>query len=295
MLRLIDTYGWRGCYRILSLVLFSGGVLAFATWRGPPEKYSMLPDAKWQKVGGKKEVPKDANLVAPSYSSPTFLCYVLSDLVIACTGTAFFFNLRQVVSDLGLKTIESVVYPMMAITGIAGRILTGRMIDHLGHRPVFVGSLLANAVGLTAIPYSNTFTFFISAPLLGVAMAAAGNIRSTVHAAFYGRANLGKVQSAASSATVLGSAVGPFPWGLCRDLTGRFDGAFLIGGVVSLVAALAVHKYGRNPNNMKQVEYKLLGRRSSSIITPNDEEDGDNEEEDDEEDEGAIFKQANSV
>mmetsp|Transcript_7506 Transcript_7506/g.14860 ORF Transcript_7506/g.14860 Transcript_7506/m.14860 type:complete len:449 (+) Transcript_7506:232-1578(+) len=278
MLRLIDAYTWRGCYRVLSGVLFSGGAAAWALWGGPPEAYGMLPDAKRRVAGGKREVPADENLQEPSYSSPTFLCYVLSDLIMACTGTAFFFNLRQVLMDQGLDAIEGVIYPLMAVMGIIGRIVTGRAIDQHGHRHIFTCSLLANALGLAAVPFSTSTTFFLAAPLLGLAMAAAGNIRSTVHAAFYGRKNLGKVQSAASSATVLGSAIGPFPWGLCRDLTGAFDGAFLVGAAVSLLAAAAVWRFGRNPNQKKSTEYELVGRRSSNVVTGDEELDLDEDD-----------------
>ncbi|GMH85394.1 hypothetical protein TrST_g865 [Triparma strigata] len=274
MMNLIKSSGWRGCYRYLGAAEIAGAAVAFAIWREGPEKYGVLPDGKWEDDGKNKGVmkhknsnlniqqPTDPDRPPPKLTDPTFLTYILSDLLIALTGTAFYFNLQQIFSDSPSisPSIITLIYPIMAFIGIAGRIISGRLIDIYSHRTVFLSALISNAVALFLIPSMNMSTVFIAAPLMGYGMSASGNIRGTVHASYYGRANLPRLQSVASSATVLGSALGPFPFGVCRDFTGRFDAAMFVGGAASLVAAWAVFKWGGKPGAGKGGEgtYELV-------------------------------------
>merc|ERR1719491_1257972 len=81
---------------------------------------------------------------------------------------------------------------------------------------------------------------YIVAVLMGSSGSFCSNVRSTVYAEYYGRKNLGAVQSVASSLTVFGSAIGPFPFGIARDLTGSFALPFGVASVFPLVAAWIV-------------------------------------------------------
>ncbi|GMH70203.1 hypothetical protein TrRE_jg4392 [Triparma retinervis] len=143
MMRLIETVGWRGCYNYLGASELVGCVLVTLIWRaGSPETYGVLPDGKVSKGLGKR---KNSNLPppsppdsvpAPKLTNPTFLTFVLSDLVIALNGTAFYFNLQQVVLDNPNipNSARTYIYPGMALIGIVSRVASGLMIDKLGHR-----------------------------------------------------------------------------------------------------------------------------------------------------------------
>ena len=49
------------------------------------------------------------------------------------------------------------------------------------------------------------------------------SVGNVVYANFFERARLGNIQGVGKALVVLGSALGPFPFGLCRDLSGSFD------------------------------------------------------------------------
>lgn len=95
MMNLIEGIGWRGCYRVLGGTEVVGAAIAFIVWREGPEMYGVLPDGNW-KEGGNKFKRKNSNLVAeqsatalppPKLTNRTFLTYILSDLLMALTGT----------------------------------------------------------------------------------------------------------------------------------------------------------------------------------------------------------------
>ena len=82
-------------------------------------------------------------------------------------------------------------------------------------------------------------------------------------AAYFGRENLPRLQSFASSATVLGSALGPFPFGVIHDYYGRFDIAMYASSLLTLVAAFAVSKYGDNPS--LETRYEMVKNQEAEV------------------------------
>ncbi|GMI34941.1 hypothetical protein TrCOL_g5042 [Triparma columacea] len=282
MMRLIDTVGWRGCYNYLGASELVGCVLVTLIWRsGSPETYGVLPDGKVSKGLGLKRkdsnlpppIPPDSAPAAPKLTNPTFLTFVLSDLVIALNGTAFYFNLQQVVLDNPNipNSARTYIYPGMALIGIVSRVISGFMIDKLNHRFVFLTALISSTLSLLLLPTMTIKTAFLALPLMGYSMSASGNVRSTVHAEYFGLTNLPNLQSVASSATVLGSAMGPFPYGVVHDYTGRFDGAMYVGAAVTCVAAAAVWRFGEKPGGAGGGRYEMVGREGEDY---DDEEGG---------------------
>ena len=64
---------------------------------------------------------------------------------------------------------------------------------------------------------------------------------------FFGREHLGSISGVTTAILVLGSALGPFPFGACKDATGSFDGA-IVGSVMLCFATAAVAiKWGDAP------------------------------------------------
>ena len=103
------------------------------------------------------------------------------------------------------------------------------------------------------------------------------NVRATVYAEMYGRKYLGSVQSIASSLTVFGSAIGPFPFGIARDSSGSYRGVFAVASLFPLIAAIVVFFFGyRGTKNgiTRSTEF-------SSVLNENLDGDGDGMDEDD--------------
>ena len=72
-------------------------------------------------------------------------------------------------------------------------------------------------------------------------------MQNVVFANFYGRAHLGAISGVVSSMVVLGSALGPMPFGVTRETSGSYVPA-LVGSAFLLVAwAVAVHAMGNAP------------------------------------------------
>ena len=76
----------------------------------------------------------------------------------------------------------------------------------------------------------------------------------------FGRKYLGEIQGLADSLGVLGSAIGPFPFGLVRDQTGSYNMAFFVGSFLPLITALWVYWSSSGRLRMREQAYLELER-----------------------------------
>mmetsp|Transcript_46657 Transcript_46657/g.73040 ORF Transcript_46657/g.73040 Transcript_46657/m.73040 type:complete len:374 (+) Transcript_46657:66-1187(+) len=289
MINLIAALGWRQTYVVLGIACIGfmapiGGMF----FRDKPEKYGLLPDArkpKQQNMAGEvelatpagdqvdektenteEELQDDSDWTAPEvFRSVAFWVFSLSDLIIAATGTAFFFHLRSVFKESGVSSaIEQSIYPTLAFVSIGGNLFSGWLIDRITQRHVMWIGLAMHAAGLAMVSLMTTDALsYVVAFLIGASGSFCSNVRSTVFATLYGRTHLGKVQSLASSMTVFGSAIGPFPFGVIRDLTGSFSLAFTGASLFPLVAAIVVFLFGKK----EQRPQRCAGRPAAQALS----------------------------
>lgn len=302
MMKLITSVGWRHTYVILGLasvcVMAPLGLLLF---RGKPEHYGLLPDAQ-VKVVDTTTNTATARMLSPSegttedattvrdkeeeanwttqeiYRSRAFYVFAISDLIIAGTGTAFWFHLRSTFEESGIsEAVVSTLYPLIAVVSVVGRLYSGWLIDATSQKHVMSLGLFLQSLGLVLVPVMmmlprsttandsstwdiRTVLAYLVALLMGSSGSFCSNVRATVYADYYGRQHLGAVQSLASSLTVFGSALGPFPFGLARDVTGSFALPFSVASLFPFLAAVVVSLWGtRGPQVLSSLVSHRVG------------------------------------
>ena len=102
--------------------------------------------------------------------------------------------------------------------------------------------------------------YYVVGALIGVGSSYGASIRSTVYASYYGKENLGSIQTIASSLTVLGSAVGPFPFGYAKDHLGSYRIPFLGSAAMMLFTVFLVLLFAKKPGR--------LSSKGSSVEIP---------------------------
>lgn len=204
--------------------------------------------------------------VKETLQNPTFWVFAISQLSAALTGTAFWFYLKEVLEEAGLSIeTRKAMYPFLAVSSVLGRIVSGSMADRVEARWLVFGGLLTVCTALSLVPYMGyasaaSDTAVSSHPggggkllvfVVGMLQTTGGAFQMTagnvVYANSFGRKNLGTIQTVASSCGVLGSAFGPFIWGVIRDLTGSYTLAFRLGAVLPALCAVGVFVRGKRP------------------------------------------------
>eukprot|EP01050_Picozoa_sp_SAG11_P023044 SAG11_NODE_4518_length_1866_cov_2.148274_3_plen_126_part_00 len=100
------------------------------------------------------------------------------------------------------------------------------------------------------------------------------NVTAVAYANFFGRTHLGAIQGFAQSAGVLGSALGPFPFGLVHDLTGRYFWAWIMSGVASLINVGFCWRYMKHPIKPKAAALLVEQHKAevTGLLTTKDDE-----------------------
>ena len=134
---------------------------------------------------------------------------------------------------------------------------------------VLCGCLMLQTITMLIVPTLSVHVgfLFLFCVLQGLSDSTAMNVSATVFANSFGRKELNEIQGRADALVVFGSAIGPFPFGFVRDVTGSYVPAFLAGSIFP--ASLMCWVYFSNRENSNG-----NGKYSTLLSNNNNREDG---------------------
>ncbi len=231
---IIQDIGWRSTYALLGMVLIVGmAPLGYIFFRDKPEQVGLLPD-------GRKELPVEdgegASLVlednwtpAEAFKTPAFWVVAGSAGTISMLSTGLVFHLVSVFGDQGLdaNTAAAVFVPLsitMACVNFGGGVLA----DRVPVRLLLITALVAMAGSLFLALHLGSKTLVLA---FGIVLGATSGfyrvIMSVLWANYFGRLHLGSIMGTAQTIAIAGSALGPMPIGIARDVLGSYDAVLL--------------------------------------------------------------------
>ncbi|MDD2458057.1 MAG: MFS transporter [Eubacteriales bacterium] len=246
---LIDTIGWRLVWRIWAIafaVIFIPLVAVFM--QNHPHDLGLTTAGEYRQNASTGDVPAKFQDV-PSWTlkeairTRAYWGMLYSQLLLPLivTGLTFHFisimKIRSISPDQAAYLISLLAVVSFPTTLFAGWILSKIKIHHTAMAiSLFMGAALAVLLMTKGLPGAVVFTL-----LLGSAMGLQTVWGGLVWPNYFGTRYLGSIRSLAMSATVLGSAFGPIPFGFAYDLTGSYNialtGMIVLSGFGILVAA----------------------------------------------------------
>jgi MFS family permease len=238
-------FGWRGPWAAIGLCLVAGlAPLSWALVRSSPESIGLEVDGGQ----GGEEAPPDDGVIQATFAealrSPAFWVVALATSIYGLVASGIgLFNESILVERGFTPDVYHQALAVSAITGLAGNFAAGLFADRGSLRPVLVAALGLLTGALAALAHVTTIPQVMAQ---AVVMGIAGGFVMVVFFSFwgraYGRANLGRIQSAAQGMTVLASAIGPLFLAEWVEATGSYAAAFylLAAIVVGLGIAAAV-------------------------------------------------------
>lgn len=247
---LIEQVGWRSTYMLLgaSLLLLLAP-LAYLFVRHAPETFGLLPD-------GRLSTPPSTDLHPTPSAAPvaeehwtreeaqrTAALWIVA-LGIACIGmlaTGLTFHMVSIFADNGLPAaLAATVYVPLALTTAVVNLASGMVVNRFPIRIMLAISLLLQAVTLVMAQYLHSVTLaFVYGMILGMMMGLSRTVSTVIWAAYFGRRYLGSITGLVSTITIAGSALGPMPMGIARDLLGSYNLALNLFAIIPLVLAVA--------------------------------------------------------
>jgi MFS family permease len=244
---LIGQFGWRSSYRILGLmvavVMLPVGLIFY---RRRPEDFGLLPDgAKASSGDGESTRPRfieDHWTSTEATRTTTFWILSMGLASISALSTGLQFHMVSIFADANLAaSVAAAAFMPIAITNAIGRLGAGTLVDRIPARFLLLSALVCQAISLVmATLLTGTTTALIYGIILGLTGALQMTVSTVVWAKYFGRRHLGSITGIASLISVAGSALGPMPMGIARDLLGSYNLTLTILAALPLALAVAV-------------------------------------------------------
>lgn len=244
---LIEAFGWRVAWQVLGisiLVMFTP--LALLIIRNRPEDIGLKPDngAVLTKVEQEKQLSSDISwTVKEAKRTRTFWLLLFCVAIPALVNTGMTFHLVSIFSEQSLAPeTAATVLSLMAIVGFPVTFLAGYLVDKIRVQwmlaVVFAGEILSIFLLKQADILAAAILFgIVWGFMLGIERVTLGVIWPN----YFGRQYLGSILGISMAVMVIGSALGPLPFGIFYDYFGRYEEilwTIMIFPLLGIIAAL---------------------------------------------------------
>ncbi len=238
---LIPIHGWRSTYVLLGLMLLFVMVpLGFVLFRNYPEDYGLEPDgdnvSSVEHDDNVSKLPEENWTLPEAVRTPAFWILTMSISSIAMLATGLFFHMVSIFEDNGLSaTVAASVFVPIAFTTALANLGSGVLVDRMPLRAILVTALILQALSLGMAQFMQSVELaLVYGVALGTTMGLIRTVSSVGWATYFGRRHLGSITGAASTISIAGSALGPMPLGIARDLLGSYNQALTVLAVLPL-------------------------------------------------------------
>jgi len=251
---LIGLSDWHTAYIVLGGLVLGimtplGGIFA----RNRPEDLGLRPDGRSAPptTEADSENPTDDD-EAPDVGevnwrldeairTAAFWVVALGVAVKAMLSTGLTFHIVSIFQDNGLTAdaAAAAFVPIAAATALIN-LSSGVMADYIQPRFLLVIALAFQAISLlmathlTSIPVA-----IVYGVTLGITDGLTRTVNSMIWATYFGRAHLGSITGITTTIVIVGSALGPMPFGIARDLMGSYETILTISAIVPVGLGMA--------------------------------------------------------
>lgn len=237
---LISAFGMSGTWLLLgSLMLLPVSFIGWFLLRDNPEQCGLTMDGKHS-----QNIPPDTNLDSllkrsltrrEALRTPSFWIFNLSFGFQAFAITAYTFHVVDIARMAGVSrnTLLSVFF-YASFFSVAANLITGWLSARTRVKYLLAvenATALLFWLALLFVPLTNSPGLILLTAGLGISGGIWGNLMGVVFARFFGRDFLGAISGVVMSTMVISSALGPYAFGLAKELFGSYDSAALVSAL----------------------------------------------------------------
>ncbi len=245
---LVDDFGWRESWRILSLITLCLTLPMAAIVRRRPEDFGMFPDGKTQQEldqghGAAAHADFARSMTrAQAMRTSEFYILVIAFGLFQISITVMLLQTIPLMTDAGYsRMVAAGMVPLASVPAFFSKPFWGVLIDRF--QPMLLTAIGAVITGLSVIfivfSIANGLDFLVYAGFLvmGVGWGGMLPLQEVIWASFFGRRYLGSVRSMALPFSFGLSAVGPVLVALYYDIAGNYNLALIAMGLCNLASA----------------------------------------------------------
>jgi MFS family permease len=234
---LIESFGWRmtwGMWGITLLFLFVP--LAYFFVRNKPEHIGEPPDGTPKPVKGEDlknpnvEVNEKSWSLKEAMATRAFWFILFCVAVPALVNTAITFHIVSIMDLRGLDTgVAAMVLTLMALIGFPVTFVTGYLVDRFQVHYILAITFFGHIFTLIILLFTDTWWMAVAFGVFwGFVNGFERIVLNIVWPNYFGREHLGSIKGLAQTVMVVGSALGPLPFGLFYDWLGGYQEIILL-------------------------------------------------------------------
>jgi MFS family permease len=178
---------------------------------------------------------------AAAFRTPQFAILAGTFFLCCAAHSGPIFHMVSYAIACGVPALAAVsIYSVEGLAGLGGRLLLGVLADRLGVKRVLVVGLLVQAFVIIAYLFvGNLAEFYLLATIFGTAYGGVMPLYAVLAREYFGQSAMGAVFGAATMASSIGMALGPWAGGWVFDTFSVYDWLF-IGSFGIGLAAVAI-------------------------------------------------------
>ncbi|MDQ8207486.1 MFS transporter [Coraliomargarita sp. SDUM461003] len=233
----VISLGWQRTWITLGCIfIFGMTTMAYVFFRDSPEACGVeVEQSTSKRKDSKIRVPIVKEFTAPeALRTSTFWYFVAGLALNGLIGTGISFHIIGLGDSLGMTREAAVgVFLPSSFFHIGTTILIGSYAERLKMKHVLSFMVIAQLLSLAgAYHLSDTFWRWCFIVGSGCAWGSFGVLVNVPWARFYGRKNLGAINGWVTGVMIVTSALGPYLFGLCYELTDAFSIAIIACSVL---------------------------------------------------------------
>jgi len=225
--------------------------VSFFFIKNRPEDIGMLPDGVIGRNIGNMDtstielLPDDeverSWTLSEAKGTRAFWLMLLATMVPSLVNTGIIFHMISIITGKGFDSaFGAVILSITAFAQIPMTFLAGFILDKVKVNLVKGFNFIFYAIILLTLNYAGgSLMLLIYAAMHGTFMAFDSVSTGMLWSNYYGRKHLGKIRGLAVSFMVLGSALGPLPFGAAYDYFGGYREVLLVSMILPILASLA--------------------------------------------------------
>ena len=254
---MVDNHGWRSGYYALSAIVFVFAMpLVFFFLKEAPAELGLEPDGNTDGTTP-KATRRDIGLtVRETMRRREFWLLVAIFIVLSFVLNGMLAHLVPMLSDRGMSPgAAASVAAVEGITVFLSRIFIGYLIDKIFAPFVAMFFFALSAFGLTLFALGAVEGYaFLAAILIGLSLGAEVDLLAYLATRYFGLRAFGSIYGLLFAAILVGTATGPFVFGLAFEMTGSYVEIVGFCVAVNIVAVLLTALLGKYPDWEKSAD-----------------------------------------
>lgn len=250
---MISRLGWPVAWRIWSILLMLVFVPLMAVFIiNKPEDIGLLPDNRKTQTDEElrnelDKMEKDSWTLNGALKTKEFWFIGIISMIAPMITTGLMFHFFSIMSLKGVgDTAASFVIGLIALPGFIMPLLASLIIDKV--QPKYLMSITLSTIVLDLLfllIVKSTLTASIFMLIYGLANSFQSVTLNVIWVKYFGRKHLGSIRGAATVFMVIGSALGPLPFGLSYDLTNGYNAVLILMAIatsIGIIMSLSIKK-----------------------------------------------------